>query len=393
MDELLQWRKEFPILDKTVYMISHSLGAMPRRAGDRLQEYATLWAERGIRAWEEGWWMMPQTVGNLIASIIGAGEGEVVMHQNVSVCQAIINSCFDWRGKRNKVVSENLNFTTNIYIYNALEREGARLVTVDSEDGMTIPLEKMLEAIDEETQLVSISQVIFRSSFIQDVKKITQRAHEMGAMVVADIYQSAGTVPVNVRELGVDFATGGSVKWLCGGPGAGYLYVRRDLWSQLEPRLTGWVAHKHPFAFDIGPIEYADDIFRFTHGSPAIPAMYAAMSGYEIINEVGVENIREKSIRQTTKLIELAEEADFRVNSPKDSSARGGTVVIDVPHGERVTKELASRDFLVDYRPGAGIRVAPHFYTKDEELDLTIKEIKDILETKAYERHTAPMAN
>jgi kynureninase len=393
MDELLQWRKEFPILDKTVYMISHSLGAMPRRAGDRLQEYATLWAERGIRAWEEGWWMMPQTVGNLIASIIGAGEGEVVMHQNVSICQAIINSCFDWRGKRNKIVSENLNFTTNIYIYNALEREGARLVTVDSEDGITIPVEKMLEAIDEETQLVSISQVIFRSSFIQDVKKITERAHEVGAMVVADIYQSAGTIPVNVRELGVDFATGGSVKWLCGGPGAGYLYVRRDLWSQLEPKLTGWVAHKHPFAFDIGPIEYADDIFRFTHGSPAIPAMYASLSGYEIINEVGVENIREKSIRQTTRLIELAEEADFRVNSPKNSSERGGTVVIDVPHGERVTKELASRDFLVDYRPGAGIRVAPHFYTKDEELDLTIKEIKDILETKAYERHTAPMAH
>jgi len=393
MDNLLEWRKEFPILDNTVYMISHSLGAMPRRTSDRLQEYADLWATRGIRAWEEAWWMMPQTVGNLIASIIGAGEGEVVMHQNVSVCQAIINSCFDWRGKRNKIVSENLNFTTNIYIYNALERDGARLVTVDSEDGITIPLDKMYEAIDEETQLVSLSQVIFRSSFIQDVKAITERAHQVGAMVVADIYQSAGTVPVNVRDLGVDFATGGSVKWLCGGPGAGYLYVRRDLWSQLEPRLTGWVAHKHPFAFDIGPIEYADDIYRFTHGSPAIPAMYAAMSGYEIINAVGVENIREKSVRQTTRLIELAEEAGFKVNSPKDSLQRGGTVVIDVPHGERVTKELAARDFLVDYRPGAGIRVAPHFYTKDEELELTIQEIKTILETGAYERHTAAMAN
>ncbi|HXG68034.1 MAG TPA: aminotransferase class V-fold PLP-dependent enzyme [Blastocatellia bacterium] len=393
MDELLEWRKEFPILENTVYLISHSLGAMPRRTRDRLQEYADLWATRGIRAWAEGWWNMPVTVGDLIGRIIGAGPGEVVMHQNVSVCQSVINSCFDWLGKRNKVVSENLNFTTNIYIYHALEKMGARFVTVDSEDGITIPLERMLEAIDEETQIVSISHVIFRSAFIQDVKAITERAHEVGAMVVLDTYQSAGTVPVNVRELGVDFATGGSVKWLCGGPGAGYLYVRRGLWPQLEPKLTGWAAHKQPFAFDIGPIEYADDIFRFAHGSPAIPALYAAMSGYEIVNEIGVERIREKSVRQTTKLIELAEEAGFRVNSPKDANQRGGSVVIDVPHGQQVTQELSRRDFLVDYRPGAGIRVAPHFYSKDEELELIIREIKTILETRAYEQHTAALAH
>lgn len=366
---------------------------MPRRARERLQEYADTWATRGIRAWGEGWWDMPVTVGDMAGRIIGAGPGEVVMHQNVSVCQSIINSCFDWTGKRNKVVSENLNFTTNIYIYHALERMGARLVTVDSEDGITIPLERMLEAIDEETQLVSISHVIFRSAFIQDVKAITERAHEVGAMVVLDTYQSAGTVPVNVRELGVDFATGGSVKWLCGGPGAGYLYVRRDLWPRLEPKMTGWVAHKQPFAFEIEPIDYADNILRFAHGSPAIPALYAAISGYEIINEVGVERVREKSVRQTTKLIGLAEEAGFRVNSPKDTRQRGGSVVIDVPHGQPVTQELARRDFLVDYRPGAGIRVAPHFYSKDEELDLIIREIKAILETRAYEQHTAALAH
>ncbi len=392
MDNLLAWRKEFPILENTTYMISHSLGAMPQRTKDRLQQYADQWATRGIRAWEEGWWEMPRSVGDLIGKIIGAGAGEVVMHQNVSVCQAIINSCFDWRGKRNKVVSENLNFTTNLYLYHALEREGARLVTVDSEDGITIPLDRMLKAIDEETQLVSVSHVIFRSSFIQDLKAITERAHAVGAMVVADIYQSAGTVPLNVRDLNVDFATGGSVKWLCGGPGAGYLYVRRDLWPQLEPRLTGWVAQKHPFAFEIGPSDYADDIYRFTHGSPAIPAMFAAMSGYEIINEVGVEKIREKSVRQTTKLVESAQAAGFRINSPLDVSARGGTVVIDVPHGQEVTKELAQRDVLVDFRPGAGIRVAPHFYTTDEEVEHTVAEIKNILDTKAYEKQSTAQA-
>lgn len=389
MDDLLQWRDEFPILDNTVYMISHSLGAMPRRTRDRLQEYANMWSTRGIRSWEEGWWMMATTVGDMIGKIIGAGEGEVVMHPNVSVCQSIIASCFDFKGRRNKIVSESLNFPSNLYIYHSLEREGARFVTVPSDDGMTVPLDRMLEAIDEQTLLVSVSHVIFRSSFIQDLRAITARAHEVGALVVADVYQSTGTVPLNVREVGLDFATGGSVKWLCGGPGAGYLYVRRDLWSKLEPRLTGWLAHEDPFAFEIGPNKYADSIYRFLNGTPNVPGMYAAMSGYEIVNQIGVEAIRAKSIRQTTRLIEIAEEAGFKVNCPKNSSERGGTVVIDVPHGQQVTTELLRRDFLVDYRPGAGIRVAPHFYSKDEELELTVREISKILETKAYEQHAA----
>jgi kynureninase len=394
MDELLKWREQFPILDKTVYMISHSLGAMPRRTRERLNEYADIWSTRGIRAWEEGWWMMPKTIGDLVGKIIGAGEGEVVMHQNVSICQSIITSCFDFSDpKRNKIVSESLNFPSNLYIYHALERDGARLVRVPSEDGVTVPLERMLEAIDEQTLLVSVSHVIFRSSFIQDIKAITARAHEVGAMVVADVYQSAGTVPLDVRDVGLDFATGGSVKWLCGGPGAGYLYVRRDLWPRLEPRLTGWMAHRHPFQFVADPQDYSDDIYRFLNGSPNIPGMYAAMSGYEIINEVGVENIRAKSVRQTARLVELAEDAGFKVNCPKNPSERGGTVVIDVPHGEQVTKELLRRDFLVDYRPGAGIRVAPHFYSKDEELELTVREIKNILETRSYERHTTALAH
>lgn len=393
MDELLEWRKEFPILDSTVYMISHSLGAMPRRTRDRLEEYADMWSTRGIRAWEEGWWMMATTVGDMIGKIIGAGEGEVVMHPNVSICQSIITSCFAFGSKRNKIVTESLNFPSNLYIYHSLEREGAELVIVPSDDGITVPLERMLNAIDEQTLLVSVSHVIFRSSYIQDLKAIVERAQEVGAFVVADIYQSAGTVPLNVRELGLDFATGGSVKWLCGGPGAGYLYVKRDRWPQLEPRLTGWLAHEDPFAFETGPNQYADNIYRFLNGTPSIPAMYAARSGYEIVNQIGVEKIREKSIRQTTRLIEIAEDAGFKVNCPKDAAKRGGTVVIDVPHGQQVTTELLRRDFLVDYRPGAGIRVAPHFYSKDEELELTVREIKTILETKAYEQHTVVSAH
>ena len=377
-DPLLHWREEFPVLDKTVYLISHSLGAMPRRTRDRLNEYADVWSTRSIRAWEEGWWEMPITVGNLVAKIIGAGDSEVTMHPNVSVCQSIVASCFDWSGRRNKLVSEALNFPSNLYIHRQLQSLGARVVTVPSDDGMTVPQEKLLAAIDEETLLVSVSHVIFKSSFIQDLHAIIERAHKVGALVIADIYQSAGTVPLNVRKLGVDFATGGSVKWLCGGPGAGYLYVRRDLWRTLEPRVTGWMAHRNPFAFDPGPIEFADDAFRFLHGTPNIPGMYAARSGYEIIHEVGVENIRAKSIRQTSMLIDLAEKAGYRVNSPKNPTERGGTVTVDVPNGYEVTQELLRRDILVDYRPGAGIRIAPHFYTKDEELEQVVHEIQSL---------------
>jgi kynureninase len=373
-DSLLQWRAEFPILERTVYMISHSLGAMPRRTRDRLKQYADEWDTRGIRAWEEGWWEMPVTVGDLIGKIIGAGSGEVVMQQNVSICQAIVLSCFDWSQKRNKIVTEEMNFPSNLYVYQQL---GARLVTVPCPDRMTVPLDRMLAAIDEETALVSVSHVLFRSSFIQDLAAITKQAHEVGAKIVADLYQSAGTVPVDVRELGVDFATGGSVKWLCGGPGAGYLYVRRDLWPELKPRATGWAAHRNPFAFSTEH-DYADSAYRFLNGTPNIPAMYAAQSGYEIVHEAGVENIRAKSQRQTARLIGLAEEAGFRINSPKNPEQRGGVVVLDVPNGYEVTKELSRRDFLVDYRPGAGIRVAPHFYSKDEELDLVIGEIRAI---------------
>jgi kynureninase len=379
VDPLLAWRKEFPILEHTTYLISHSLGAMPRRASEAMQQFTDTWASRGIRAWEEGWWELPVTTGNLVASIIGAGPGEVVMHPNVSICQWIVASCFNWSGSRNKIVTDGLNFPSNEYIYYGLEREGARVCRVDSPDGMTLPLELMLEAIDEQTQLVSVSHVAFRSSFVHDLAAITRRAHEVGALVLADLYQSAGILPLDVHALGVDFATGGSVKWLCGGPGAGYLYVRADLAQQLEPAATGWMAHRHPFEFEPGPIDYVSDAFRFLNGTPNVPALYSARSGYEIVNEIGVDAIRAKSIRQTQYLIELADEAGLRVQSCRDPRSRGGVVVVDVPNGKEVTRELVRREVLVDYRPGAGIRIAPHFYTSDDEVERVIHETRSIV--------------
>jgi len=386
-DDLLKWRPEFPILEKTVYLISHSLGAMPRATYERLHEYAEIWATRGVRAWAEGWWNMPVTVGNDVARIVGADPETVVMHQNVSICQSLILSCLlplPENSKRRKIVYSELNFPSVMYVYEAHAREhGLRIETVKSDDGITVPLERILSAIDEETLLVPISHVLFKSAFLQDAKAITERAHEVGAMVVLDTYQSAGTVPFSVKDLQVDFATGGSVKWLCGGPGAGYLYVRPDLIDRLEPKTTGWMAHEHPFAFE-SELRYAPNITRFLHGSPAIPALYAAQSGYDIINQVGVERIREKSVRQTEHLISLAREAGFRVTSPKNPAQRGGTITVWDDNAAALTKELIRREFIVDYRPGAGVRISPHFYTKDEELELIIAELKKIRDQKTF---------
>jgi kynureninase len=365
---------------------------MPRRTFERLHEYADLWATRGVRAWAEGWWEMPLTVGDEVGRIIGAEPGTVAMHQNVSVCQSLILSCFDTTPdtRRNKIVYSELEFPSVMYVFEAHARAGHfRIQKIKSEDGITAPLGALLEAIDEETLLVPLSHVLFKSGFLQDARAVVERAHEVGALVVLDTYQSAGTVPFSVKELGVDFATGGSVKWLCGGPGAGYLYVAPRLRENLEPKVTGWMAHAAPFAFEEGPIRYAGGAARFLHGSPAVPALYAAQSGYEIINEIGVERIRAKSTRQTQRLIELAEGAGFRVTSPRDPERRGGTITVAVEHAPAVTAELVRRETIVDYRPGAGIRISPHFYTKDEELEHVVREMRQIIDTRAYAAHEA----
>jgi kynureninase len=388
-DPLLQYRREFPILERCTYLVSHSLGAMPRGVGAALDEYAALWAERGVRAWAEGWWDMPVSSGDAVGRIIGAAPGSVVMHQNVSVCQALVLSCFDLSGPRNGIVYEDLNFPSVMYVYEAHRALGARIVTVPSDDGVTVPLERYLAAIDERTLLVPLSHVIFKSGYVQDVPAIVKRAHEVGAYVVADLYQSAGTVPVDVTAWDVDFATGGSVKWLCGGPGAGYLYVAPRLRERLRPRVTGWMAHAHPFAFETGAIDYAPDARRFLHGSPAIPALYAARAGQEIVNRIGVGAIRAKSRRQVQRLMDLAAERGLPTHTPADPERRGGMVILDVPHGAAVARELVRREIIVDHRPGAGIRYSPHFYTTDDEVERAVVETRQILDSGAYRAHEA----
>ena len=377
-DDLLRYRAEFPILEASTYLISNSLGAMPRGVYDALRHYADTWATRGVRAWEENWWMLASEVGDEIGALINAPRGSVSTHQNVTTCQAVVASCFDFRGRRNKIVYDDLNFPSVMYFWEAQHSRGARVHMVGT-DGVHVPLEPLLDAIDEETLLVPVSHVSFRSAYVQDVKAIVEKSHRVGARVLLDTYHSLGTLPLDVQALNLDFATGGVLKWLCGGPGVGYLYVRPDLASKLNPTLTGWHAHENPFGFEVGPIRYTDGPYRFMNGTLHVPALHAARPGLKIIREAGVERIREKSQRQTAILIAMAEKRGWRVNTPRDPERRGGTVSIDMPGSQQVAAELIKRNILVDWRPGAGVRFAPHFYNLDEELELAIGAVDEIL--------------
>ena len=383
MRELLDYRAEFPILEHTTYLINHSLAAMPRRAADRLAEYAGMWAERGIRAWGEGWWNTPMTVGDQVGRIVGAPPGSTVMHQNVAVAEAVVLSCFlPADARRNRVVYERENFPSVRYLYQAQPE----LDVVVCEDDRAI-----LDAIDERTLLVPISHVLFKTAEIQDVEPIVRRAHEVGAHVILDCYQSAGIVPVDVTALGVDFAVGGSVKWLCGGPGNGWLYVRPDLAERLTPTVTGWQAHEAPFGFE-EEMRYASGAARFLTGTPNVPAHFAGTAGYDLIEEVGVQRIRANSLRQTQLLIDLADEAGFEVRSRREPERRGGTVTVNVPDFPAVHRELAEREILCDFRPDAGLRLGPHFYTSDDELRFVVEQVGEILETGAHRRHLGVVA-
>ena len=383
MRDLLEYRAEFPILEHTTYLASHTLGPMPRRAAELLAEYVRMWAERGIRAWADGWWATPWTVGDQVGRIVGAPPGSTVMHQNVAIAEAIALSCFrPVDPAKNRVVYERGNFPSVRYLYQAQPD----LEIVVCEDDAEI-----VERIDERTLLVPISHVLFKDSVIQDVEPIVRRAHEAGAHVILDCYQSAGIVPVDLTALGVDFAVGGSVKWLCGGPANGWLYVRPGLAERLEPTYVGWQAHARPFAFE-EELEFTDGAARFLTGTPNPAAHMAGTAGYDLIEEIGVARIRENSLRQTQLLIYLADAAGFEVHSSRDPARRGGAVIVNVPEAAAVYAELEQRGILGDFRPGAGIRIGPHFFTSDDEIRFALAQVGEILESGAYERHLGAVA-
>ena len=370
MTDLTTYRDRFPILAETTYLISHSLGPMPLEAKARLDAYADTWMKRGIRAWGEGWWEMPMTVGDQIARLIGAPPGSTVMHQNVTVASAVVLSCFPFTGERRRIVYGDGEFPSVRYLHQAQAERGAEVVVLAKK-------EDLVEAIDERTQLVLLSHVLFKTGLVQDVEPVIQRAHEVGAHVLLDAYQSVGAVPLDVGALGVDFATGGSVKWLCGGPGAGWLYIRPDLAERLEPTLVGWQGHADPFAFE-PELRYASGAARFLTGTPNVPALYAATAGYDIVEEIGVAPIRERSLELTARLTGLLDEAGYEIVSPREPELRGATVVVRVPDAPAVHAELQRREILCDFRPDVGLRLGPHFFTTEEEIDFAVGQIAEI---------------
>ncbi|MGQ0713895.1 MAG: aminotransferase class V-fold PLP-dependent enzyme [Gemmatimonadaceae bacterium] len=383
-DKLLIFRSEFPILASTTYLVSNSLGAMPRAVPERLAEYVDAWAELGVRAWARGWWEMPITVGDEIAPLLGAQSGEVAMFANVTTAQAAVLSALDYTPPRDTIVMTALDFPSVRYVYDKLARRlGARIVVVESDDGIGVDTQRVIEAIDERTRLVAISHVLFRSAYVMDVDAICRAAHDAGALVSLDAFHSVGVIPVDARTSGADFVTGGVLKWLCGGPGACFLYVAAAVRETLEPALTGWQAHARPFAFEPEMV-YGAGAFRWLNGTPVIPALYAAIEGPRIVKRAGIDAIRAKSVRQTARLIQLADDRGLRVHAPRDAERRGGTVAVRVPHGYEVSKTLLARDILVDYRAEAGIRIAPHFYTSDDELELAMGAVDEILEREEW---------
>lgn len=392
-DELLKYRDRFPILERTTYLVSHSLGAMPEATRDALIEYADLWASRGVRAWGDRWWMMSIEIGDIIAPLIGAPPGSVVMLPNVTTAEAVVLSSFGYTGERNRVVTVDGEFPSVRYIYDRLARRlGAEIITVPHDaSGLGFNLDRLLEAIDERTVLVPLAHVLFESSFMVDVEAIARRCRDVGATLVLDVFQSAGVVPIDLEKWDVPVAVGGVLKWLCGGPGGSFLYVDPELRPKLEPSFTGWMAHANPFGFEAPPMRFRDDALRFALGTPPIPALYAAREGPKIVAEAGADGllaIRAKSLRQTRRLIELADARGFELRTPREDARRGGSVSMRMPHAKEIAAELNAEDIVCDFRPASGVRFSPHFYTTDDEIEFAFRAVDEIIRTERWKKQS-----
>jgi kynureninase len=390
MFDVERYREEFPILSRTVYMISNSLGAMPRQAARDLATYAETWATRGVRAWEESWWELPIELGNKIAWLIGAPYGTVSMHENVTTAHLVALSTVPASATRRRIVCSAMDFPSVIHLFRAQQAHGFELHVVPAESDLTVSTDRFIEAIDDRTALVALSHVLFRTSYIMDAGAIVKRAHDKGAPVVLDTYQSAGIVPVDVSALQVEFAVGGCLKWLCGGPGNAFLYTRSDVLQAARPWFTGWLADRAPFEFDTDPLQPRGDAMRMMNGTPSIPAYHAARAGLDIVQDVTIEQIRQRSRMLTARLLALVDQYGFTSAASRDPERLAGTVAVSVPDAALVSRTLKARDFLVDFRPPVGIRISPHFYNTSDEIDRIMAEIASIVAKKDYAPPSGP---
>lgn len=357
------WRDRFPILGRCTYLVNNSLGAMPASVPDSLADYAAAWAERGVEAWTSDWLPELRRTADLLGSLMGAPPGTVVVHQNVATLTEMVLSALPRDPARLQVVLGRDEWPSHRYLVTAHERLGLEPLVVPAEQGV----EGLLDSVDERTLLVILSHVRFRDATINDLGAVVDRAHAVGALVLGDGYHAVGHMPVDVVALGVDAYVGGSVKWLCGGPGVGWLYLRPETQAVLLPGAVGWLGHARPFDFS-GQWEAAEGAMGWLGGTPGMPALYAAREGYRAIAEVTPARIRATSERLTATLVESSLNHGFTVRTPLDPARRAGTVTLDV--GERtaeVAAKLIASGILVDYRPDAGIRVGAHFFNTVEE--------------------------
>ncbi len=373
-------RKDLLGIDESIHLLSHSLGPVPKAARDSLLDYLRCWERHAVEdAWESTWWDLWREAGDRIARIIGAAPGTVLPQPNTSIALATVASCLDYGAGRRRIVTTALDFPTTAYVWEAQRAHGAAIHVVPSDDGLTIPTERILDAIDGDTLLVALSHVSYLSSHRIEPASVVARAREAGAMVLLDVYQSAGVIEIGADGLGADFLVGGMIKWLCGGPACGYLHVRPDRIPALEPRLTGWFAHSDPFAFEPGPIRYDDSIRRFAQGTTGIPGLYSCLPGLRLVEEVGLPVIEEESVRRTGWMIDFALERGWRVNTPRQPERRGGCVMIGVDRPREAAARLRERGVLVDWRPGVGIRMSPHFFNTDDEVERAMGILSELI--------------
>jgi kynureninase len=379
--DLASYREEFPVLERKAYLISASLGPVSTRAQRYLQEYMDAWATEGAPdpVWVEHIFPRMGALKRTFAALVGADPAELAITTNVSMALSTIASCIDFTGPRRKLVLSELDFPTDGHVWLAQQRRGAEVVWLPSPDGLTVPLESYADAIDDRTAAVCINRVLYRSSTLVDAKEICRLAWEAGAWSVVDDFHGAGIIPVDVHDLGCDFYTTGVLKWLLGGPGVTFLYARADLLPELEPAITGWMAQREPFMFDAKHLDYHPSARKLETGTPPAPITFIAQGGLDIIAEVTPERIRPRIGELTDRVIAGADEMDLPVRTLRDRNARGGLVNVGVgTDAEKVCHALLERDVCTDYR-GDGIRVSPHFFTLESEIDRLFEGLREIL--------------